>query len=235
MKRKKDEIDILLERGYTLDEVIDIMAAQQAKEKEKAPKKEKKPRDTDKWLNILLWAYIIIAVLTCLSGIMAKVLSYQPKTEVIKKTPKTEYYILFPTPAPDTDFAEAEIELLPDDVEAEAYYDSLELLAMCVEAEAGNQSLYGKRLVVSVILNRVEDSTGEWPDDITGVITQPYQFSTWWSGAIERAVPSEETYEAVRLELEERTNHEIFYFTSEGYSKYGTPWQKVEDHYFSTK
>ncbi len=58
-----------------------------------------------------------------------------------------------------------------DELEEERYYDSLEILAVCVEAEAGNQSLDGKRMVVDVILNRVDHP--DWPDSIEGVITDP--------------------------------------------------------------
>lgn len=121
----------------------------------------------------------------------------------------------------------------PEELAEEMYYDSLELLACCVEAEAGNQDLLGKRMVAGVVLNRVEDE--DWPDSIEEVITQPYQFTTWWNGAIEKAEPSEETFEAVKLELEERSYPGLYYFCSTGYSQYGTPWKKVGDHYFSTK
>ena len=63
-------------------------------------------------------------------------------------------------------------EMTPEEIAEEEYWDSLELLAICVEAEAGNQSLEGKRLVVDVILNRVDDRSGVWGDDIASVITQ---------------------------------------------------------------
>lgn len=125
-------------------------------------------------------------------------------------------------------------EMSPEELAEEAYYDSLELLAVCVEAEAGNQPLLGKRMVVDVILNRVD--APEWPDTITGVITDPYEFSTYWDGAMDRVwEPSEETFQAVRMELEHRTYPDLFYFTAGRYSDYGTPWKKVGDHYFSTK
>ena len=52
----------------------------------------------------------------------------------------------------------------PEELAEEEYYDSLELLAVCVEAEAGNQDLTGKRMVVDVILNRVD--APEWPDTL---------------------------------------------------------------------
>lgn len=131
-------------------------------------------------------------------------------------------------PAPEEDSAAPEEEL-----EEELYYDSLELLACCVEAEAGNQGLMGKRLVVDVILNRVDDR--DFPDNIWDVITQPYHFTTYWNGATDRVVPSEETYEAVRMELEQRSYPGILFFSADGWPEYGTPWRQVGDHYFSCK
>lgn len=181
----------------------------------------------------------LIVVLVTIIAMMAGAGAYhqaeqQEVSWVIKNRPEPVTYIVdMPTDqaAPKT----IEIyEMTEEDLQEEMYYDSLELLAMCVEAEAGNQSLYGKRLVVDVILNRVDDTSGNWPDTIAEVITQPYQFTTYWNGAIKKAIPSEETYEAVRMELEERTNTEVLFFTSEGWGSYGTPWQKVEDHYFCT-
>lgn len=121
-----------------------------------------------------------------------------------------------------------------EDLEETMYYDSLELLALMVEAEAGNQDLEGKRLVVDTVLNRVDDP--DFPNDIWGVITQKGAYSSYADGGIDKVwSPSESTYEAVRMELEERSYPGVIYFTSEGYSKYGTPWRKVGDHYFSTK
>ena len=126
-----------------------------------------------------------------------------------------------------------EYEYTEEDLAEELATDELELLALCVEAEAGNQGLEGKRYVVDVILNRVDDP--DFPDTITGVITQPYHFTTYWDGAIDRADPTEETFEAIRLELEERLNYEILYFTAGDYGAYGTHWKKIGDHYFCTK
>ena len=124
-------------------------------------------------------------------------------------------------------------EMTPDDIALEEYYDSLELLALCVEAEAGNQGLYGKQLVVDVILNRVDDP--DFPNCIYDVIMQKNQFSVVSDGRINQVTPTEETYEAIKLEIEHRQNTEILFFTAEGFSKYGTPWMKIGDHYFSTK
>ncbi len=144
----------------------------------------------------------------------------------------------------DTETAEIELcgcwevceayEMTDEELAEEAYYDSLELLAICVEAEAGNQNLLGKRLVVDVILNRVDDP--DWPDNIVDVISDPYEFSAFWDGGMDAVwEPSEETFLAVQMELAERGWPEVYYFTAGGYSEYGTPWKQVGDHYFSTK
>lgn len=123
--------------------------------------------------------------------------------------------------------------MTPDDIEEEMRMDELELMAICVEAEAGNQDLTGKRMVADVILNRVDDP--DFPDSITEVISQKYAFSSFWDGGMDRAEPSEETFQAVKMELEERGWPGLLYFTAGEWPKYGTPWKKVGDHYFSTK
>ena len=122
----------------------------------------------------------------------------------------------------------------PDNLEEETYYDSLEMLAVCVEAEAGNQPLIGRRMVADVILNRVDDP--DWPDTIEGVITQRYQFSSYWDGGMDRVYePDELTIKAVKMELKQRSWPGLYYFRTGRYSSYGTPWKKVGAHYFSTK
>ena len=124
-------------------------------------------------------------------------------------------------------------EMTEEELAEEAYYDSLELLALCVEAEAGNQGLVGKKYVCDVILNRVDDA--DYPDSITDVILQQNQFSVVLDGRIWEVEPTEETFQAVREELESRTNYDVLFFSCEGYSQYGTDWKKIGDHYFSIK
>ena len=126
-------------------------------------------------------------------------------------------------------------EMTEEDIAEEAYYDSLELLAALVHAEAGNQDLTGKRLVADVVFNRVDSE--DFPDTIEAVIYQKNQFSPVSDGALEDAfyTITEEDYEAVRLEMNERLDYDILYFTSEGYIKCGTPAYQHGDHYFNTK
>jgi N-acetylmuramoyl-L-alanine amidase len=124
--------------------------------------------------------------------------------------------------------------MTPEEIEEEEKADELELMAICVEAEAGNQSLTGKRMVADVILNRVDNP--DFPDTIQGVIFQKYHFSSYWDGGMDRVVePSEETILAVQMELQERGWPGLLYFTAGEWPEYGTPWKKVGDHYFATK
>lgn len=120
----------------------------------------------------------------------------------------------------------------PETIAEEIKEDELQTLAILVMAEAGNQDLTGKRLVVDVVLNRVDDS--RWPNTITEVINQPYQFSPMSNGAFEKAAETvtDECFEAVALELESRLDYEIHYFCAGGYG-YGEAAYKYEDHYFS--
>ena len=109
-------------------------------------------------------------------------------------------------------------------------HDALDLLAMVVQAEAGNQDLLGKRLVVDVILNRVDSD--KFPNDLESVLRQSGQFSVVASGAIYKNTPSDETIEAIKMELEERTDTEIMFFCAGGYNSCCEPAYKYGDHYF---
>lgn len=107
----------------------------------------------------------------------------------------------------------------------------MEILARITYVEAGNQDLTGKRYVVDVVLNRVDSN--EFPDTIEGVIFQDNQFAVIKNGAFEKAAGNitEECYEAVKLEYENRLNDDILYF-SRGKSPYATNHFKHQDHWF---
>ena len=116
-----------------------------------------------------------------------------------------------------------------EELQEEEYFDSLDMLASCVMAEAGNQGLMGKRLVVDVILNRVDSD--RFPNDIVSVITQTGQFAVY-PYAMTNIVPDDETFEAIRMELEKRTDTEILFFSAGKYNSCCTPAYKHGDHYF---
>lgn len=116
------------------------------------------------------------------------------------------------------------------DIEEEIYFDSLEYLACCIQAEAGNQPELGKRLVCDVILNRV--GSEDFPDNIYDVINQENQFGVVRNGSIYKADPSDDVYQIVREELEDRLDYKVLYFTAGGFPKMGKHYTKVADHYF---
>ncbi len=125
------------------------------------------------------------------------------------------------------------VEMTEEELADQEYWDSLELLSLLVEAEAGNQSLLGKRLVVDVVLNRVDSE--DFPDTIEEVILQDAQFSCVLDGGLDDAGwhMQQDDYDAVLMELEERTDDKVLYFTAYAYGEYGTPAYREGDHYFS--
>lgn len=179
---------------------------------------------------------VALTVMYCMTAVVAMYYQYEalaPK-HVSREVQITENSVILPSGSGEIVITGYRIypvtEMTQEMIDEEMYYDSLELLAICVEAEAANQGLEGKRLVADVILNRVDSPL--FPDNITDVITQPYHFTSYWDGAMARAEPTQETFEAVRMELEHRSNTEILYFTADEWPEYGTRWKQVGDHYF---
>lgn len=109
--------------------------------------------------------------------------------------------------------------------------EEITLIAKLTIAEAGNQSDYGKRLVIDTVLNRMDSPY--FPDTVEGVIFQKYQFSPVWNGGIDKYVPDEHIIDLVKEEINDRTNSEVIFFTAGKYGRYGVPLFQVEDHYFS--
>lgn len=123
--------------------------------------------------------------------------------------------------------------LTEEDIKEMDYWGELELLAAVVEAEAGNQDMTGKRLVVDVVLNRVDSPL--FPDTITEVLEQPGQFSTMWNGAVEDAGwhMQEDDYTAVMMEVNGvRLDYDIYYFTAGEYNASCRPAYIHGDHFF---
>lgn len=99
-----------------------------------------------------------------------------------------------------------------------------ELLARVVHAEAGNQDIIGKRLVVDCVLNRIDDPG--YPNTISGVCLQSGQF------VLSDTYTAEEIT-IVEHELWDRLDEEVKYFRTNHYHGFGTPCYQHGDHYFS--
>lgn len=147
--------------------------------------------------------------------------------------PGASYYVppvnSYPVTLPDAEEVAPEVAEEADTILPQA---DMQLLACLVEAEAGNQDMTGKRLVVDVVLNRVADP--RFPDTVAGVVYQRGQFSPVSNGALANAyyTVSPESMEAVELELLDQINYDVLFFNSDGYG-YGTPAFRYGAHYFS--
>lgn len=90
------------------------------------------------------------------------------------------------------------------------------MIATLVMAEAGNQDLTGKRLVVDVVLNRVDDP--RFPNTIEGVIYEEGQFEPMTNGAFEEAMwtITPDCFKAVEMEWNQRLNYDYLWFYGDG-------------------
>lgn len=110
-------------------------------------------------------------------------------------------------------------------------YEEAQLLLKIAQAEAGNQGIEGMRLVMSVIINRVDSE--DFPGTIYEVVSQKNQFTTY--RFINRVEPCAECHEALaRIERGE-VEPEIIGFERVEYSsleKYFDPVFSYMDHRF---
>ena len=74
-----------------------------------------------------------------------------------------------------------------------------QMLLKLAMAEAGDQGVIGKALVIRVVKNRVDSEA--FPNSIEDVIFEPKQFSPVWDGRYGEAVPDAECYEALEWVL----------------------------------
>lgn len=113
------------------------------------------------------------------------------------------------------------------------------ILYKIVEAEAGGEDRTGKILVANVVLNRLENE--KFPNTIEGVVFQREggvaQFSPVANGKYEKAVPKEETIEAVEAALRgEDYSEGALYFMARKYADaenvkwFDTGLDKVLEH-----
>ena len=108
----------------------------------------------------------------------------------------------------------------------------IDLIALVTMAEAEGESVMGKRLVIDTILNRMDGK--HWPDSAHGVIYQKSQFTSMWNGRVDRCYVRDDIVELVKEELKDRTNHDVVFFRTSHYSKYGNPLFQEGNHYFSS-
>lgn len=126
-------------------------------------------------------------------------------------------------------------EIVVEEVKPEeplATEEEIELLALLAMAETEGECEEGQRLVIDVVLNRVDDP--HFPNTIQEVVYQKNQFSGMYGERITRCYVKDELVQLVREELESRTNYDVIFFRTQHYHSYGVPMFQVGAHYFSS-
>lgn len=110
--------------------------------------------------------------------------------------------------------------------------DEMNLIALVVMAEADGQCEEGRRLVIDVILNRLDSPI--FPNTVYDVIYQPEQFACMWNGRIDVCYVKEENLKLVKEELYSRFSCDAVFFRTKHFFDFGTPLFQVGAHYFSS-
>ncbi|MBR1757637.1 MAG: cell wall hydrolase [Lachnospiraceae bacterium] len=113
--------------------------------------------------------------------------------------------------------------------------EDIEILYQIVQAEAGNQSLKGRIMIVNVIMNRVKCSY--FPDTVGGVVFQKYQFSPVLTGGYYKAVPDATTKRAVQAAIngEDYSDGALYFcmhYLARQFSRHLTYVTEEGDHVF---
>ncbi len=111
------------------------------------------------------------------------------------------------------------------DMDIEVTEKEYEILCRIVQAEAGDQDVYGRILVANVVLNRVNYKK-EFKNDIEGVVFEKGQFSPITDGSYDRAKVDDVTKEAVDrcLKGEDYSDGALFFFMRSATSKSAASW-----------
>ena len=108
-----------------------------------------------------------------------------------------------------------------------------ELLCRTVYCEAGNQDMKTQSMVCLTILNRL---ASDYADNVTDVIyaKNAYEVTTWKD--FEERTWTTQVEEAVNWALRENEHpSDMYYFRTDYYHSFGSPYMKSDDLYFSTE
>jgi len=159
----------------------------------------------------------------------ASILDTETEVEIVKVT---EPVLLEAEEEPEEVTTKSEVET-ETETELQYRYDDIELLARLVNAEAGNQCEEGIRLVIDVVLNRVDSP--DFPNTVTEVLYFPGQWAAISNGSADLSEVREDIVRWILEEQDNRVSTEALYFRTKHYHTFGTPLFQVGDHYFSTK
>lgn len=109
--------------------------------------------------------------------------------------------------------------------------EEYELISKLVISEAGDENDDTKKLVIDVVLNRLDSVY--FPNNIKEVIYQKNQFASVTNGDINLIESTVDIKNLIDEEIKVKTSKDVIYFNRGKYGKYGTPFFKSGDLYFS--
>ena len=162
-------------------------------------------------------------------GIIATLISFGV-CSLVSATPKSNGQEIIKTSVEDIHGADKVNIVFIGSEETKVTPDEYNLLLRVCMSECGGkygEPLDGKIAVVETILNRCEI----YGKTIEEVIYEPYQYSVANNGQ-----PDETVEQAVDIALRENIYpDDMIYFRTGDYHSFGTPYQKIGNHYFSLK
>ena len=169
----------------------------------------------------------------CIKPIVGGILIFASLVSPKFNTPKEIVDLQFPEVVVlDVELPKQEVNQLNDPIYGGVTDTDVNNKAKLVWAEAGHQSELGKRLVIDVILNRVE--ANGFGSSIDAVIFAPGQFSPVSSGSFYKSPVDPEIVKLIYEELEARTDYNVIFFRTKHYHCCGHPYMIEGAHYFST-
>lgn len=163
--------------------------------------------------------------------IVKRIDGYEEKPE-IKEEPKKEKEITLTGMSQSNDVAKKSKELVckyNPKMDITLSDEEYEILCRIVEAEAGDQDIYGRILVANVILNRTQ--YWEFPDTVKGVVFQvnskgAVQFSPISDGSFYRVKISKKTKKAVNSALsgDDYSDGALYFFMRSATSTSKASW-----------
>lgn len=170
---------------------------------------------------IMLFAVIVICVF-----LMYIPTTYEiPEPEVIQVPEPEVIYERVEVPIEKVVTVEVEKIIKTDRlIETQLTEEEKKEIAGTVYAEANNEDMIGKRLIVDVILNRV--GRKGFANDVHGVVNQDNQFC-------KSKYYTEDCMKAVEMEMYERLDYEILWFRAGSFHTYGEHAYQHGHHYFN--
>lgn len=112
--------------------------------------------------------------------------------------------------------------------------EDIDLMCKTVFCESNTQDFDTQYMVALTIINRFQN--GNMGETIREVIYYPNAYSVTKWNSFEQTEYNETTLKAVLKAIQENNHpHDMYYFRTEHYHRFGAPYMQSDDLYFSTE